>query len=111
MSGYQWPSDGRVDLTRTYLVPSRAGLGISRTALRRVLAGRYQPEPPGRRRRLGAGGDAELGQDIEDVDAGGLGADEQGAADLAVALAGGDQRENLGLARGQPDRRRGGWGL
>jgi hypothetical protein len=62
---------------------------------------------------LDPGGDAELGQDVGDVDAGRLGADEQRLSDLAVAGAGRDQRQDLSLTRGEAEllgrgRRRGG---
>ena len=46
-------------------------------------------------------GGAELGQDVRHVHAGGLGADEQSLADLAVAAAGRDQPQDLEFARGQ----------
>jgi len=49
---------------------------------------------------LDPGSDAELGEDVGDVDAGGLGADEQRLGDLAVAAPGRHQGQDLGLARG-----------
>ena len=45
----------------------------------------------------------ELSQDVRDVDAGGLDADHQRGGDLAVGVAAGDQAEDLGLARCQPE--------
>ena len=53
------------------------------------------------RRGLGAARGVELAEDVGDVDRDGLGADEQLLADLAVGAAVGDQREDLGLARGE----------
>jgi hypothetical protein len=47
---------------------------------------------------LDPGVDAELGEDVGDVDAGRLAADEQRLGDLAVAAAGRDQCQYLGLA-------------
>jgi hypothetical protein len=44
----------------------------------------------------------ELGQDVGDVDAGGLDANHQLLGDLAVGVAAGDKAEDLGLARRQP---------
>ena len=58
----------------------------------------------GDRGGLGASGRAELGQDVGDVDAHRLGADEQLAADLAVAPALGDETEDLLLTGGEGDR-------
>src|SRR5579859_6702342 len=46
-------------------------------------------------------GDGELGEDVGDVHAGGLGRDEQLGADLAVGLAPGEQPEHVALAVGQ----------
>ena len=54
-----------------------------------------QPAPPGDRGRLGATGRTQLAEDVGDVDADGLGADEQLLADLAVGAALGHQREDL----------------
>src|SRR6266508_2238453 len=48
--------------------------------------------------------DAELAKDVRDVDARGLAADEQRVRDLLVAPAAGDELEDLGLARGEPER-------
>jgi hypothetical protein len=42
--------------------------------------------------------DLELGEDVGDVDAGGLDADHQQGGDLAVAVAPGDEAKDLGLA-------------
>ena len=53
------------------------------------------------RRGLGATGGVELAEDVGDVHRDGLGADEELAADLAVAAPLGDQGEDLGLARRQ----------
>src|ERR1700722_16388150 len=50
---------------------------------------------------FGAVGDGELGEDVGDVHAGGLGRDEQLGADLAVGLAPGEQPEHVALAVGQ----------
>ena len=52
--------------------------------------------------RFGAAGGAELAEDVGDVDAHRLGADEELPADLAVAPSVGDQRQDLPLARGEP---------
>jgi hypothetical protein len=46
--------------------------------------------------------DLELGQDVGDVDAGGLDTNHQLLGDLAVGVAAGDKAEDLGLARRQP---------
>ena len=51
--------------------------------------------------RLGSGVHAQFGQDVGDVDAGRLAADEQGLGDLAVGAAGGHQAEHLQLAGGE----------
>src|SRR5215204_3007845 len=48
-----------------------------------------------------AGVDAELGEDVGDVDAGGLGADEQRLGDLAVAAPGCDEGKYLGFTRAE----------
>ena len=61
----------------------------------------------GDRGRFNATGDPQLGQDTRDVDAGGLGGDEQRLADLPVGPALGDQGEHLGLAFREAER--GGW--
>jgi hypothetical protein len=47
---------------------------------------------------LGAGGDAELGQEVGDVGLGGAGADEEEVADLGVGLARHQQAQHLDLA-------------
>src|SRR6185503_3615139 len=52
-------------------------------------------------RSLHPTGHAELGEDVADVDAHGLLADEQALADLAVRPAFGDQGQDLALAPGQ----------
>ena len=52
---------------------------------------------------LDPGVDLELGEDVGDVDAGGLGADEQRLGDLVVAAAGRDQGQHLGLAWGEAE--------
>jgi hypothetical protein len=44
----------------------------------------------------------ELGQDVGDVDAGGLDTDHQRGGDLAVGVAAGDQAEDLGFTGRQP---------
>ncbi len=51
--------------------------------------------------RLAPGRGTELGEDVGHVDARGLGADEEGPADLPVGAAPGEQVEDLGLPRGQ----------
>jgi hypothetical protein len=65
------------------------------------LAG--EAEPVGDRGRLGSIAHTELGQDVGDVNAGGLVADEQGLGDLAVAAAVGDQRQDLALPGGEAE--------
>src|SRR5690242_3957128 len=45
----------------------------------------------------------ELAQDVRDVDAGGLDADDERRGDLAVRVATGDQVQDLRLARGQAE--------
>src|SRR4051794_1686410 len=45
--------------------------------------------------------DAQLGEDMRDVDAGGLGRDEQGLADLVVSIALGEQAQHVDLALGE----------
>jgi hypothetical protein len=52
---------------------------------------------------LHATGDAELGQDVRDVHAGGLRADEQGLGDFPVGVPGGDQQQDLALAAGEAE--------
>jgi hypothetical protein len=47
--------------------------------------------------------DAQLGQDVGNVHAGGLGADEQGAGDLGVRPARGQQHEYFAFAAGEPE--------
>jgi hypothetical protein len=56
-----------------------------------------EAEPVSNRGRLPATGRPQLGQDPRDVDAGGLGGDEQRLADLPVGPALGDKREDFGL--------------
>src|SRR3954466_3816656 len=63
-----------------------------------------QPEAMRAARRLGARAHVELGEDPRDVDAGGLLGHEERGADLAVGPARGDEREDLALARRQPER-------
>src|SRR6185437_12759725 len=53
--------------------------------------------------RLHATGDAEFGQDVRDVHAGGLRADEQGLGDFPVGVPGGDQQQDLALAAGETE--------
>src|SRR5215213_11712754 len=60
-----------------------------------------QARPPGDRGGLGATSGAELREDVRDVHAHRLGADEQLPGDLAVAATLSDQAEDLGLPRGQ----------
>ena len=57
----------------------------------------------GDRGGLDPAGDAELGQDVGDVHAGRLGADEQRLGDLTVAAALGHQPQHLQLAGGEPE--------
>ena len=64
-------------------------------------------ESVGNRGCLTAAGDPELGEDPRDVDAGGLGGNEQRLADLPVRPALGDQGEHLNLSPGQA--KRGSW--
>jgi len=52
---------------------------------------------------LHAAGDAEFGQDVRDVHAGGLRADEQGLGDFPVGVPGGDQQQDLALAAGEAE--------
>src|SRR5215471_13228315 len=79
--------------------------------LPRATASRWpasvQAEAVGDRSGFHPAGGAQLGKDAGDVDAGGLGADEQCLGDLAVAAPGRDQREHLGLALGQAQLRGG----
>ena len=63
--------------------------------------GHAQPDRDGS--RLDPARDPELGEDVADVDADGLLADEQALADLAVRPALGDQGEHLALAVGQAE--------
>ena len=67
----------------------------------RNLAGwvRDQVEPDGDHRGLHAPGHAELGQDLPDVDADRLLADEQVLADLTVRTAQDDQAKDFQLPR------------
>src|SRR6476659_7381843 len=67
-----------------------------------------QTQADGDGRRLDPAGDLQLGQDVPDVDADGLLADEQPLADLPVRPALGDQREPLVLPPGQAERVRAG---
>src|SRR5262249_58656645 len=80
--------------------------------LQRATAPRWpasvQAEAVGDRSGFHPAGGAQLGEDAGDVDAGGLGADEQRLGDLAVAAPGRDEGERLALAPGQAQRR-GGW--
>src|SRR5688572_14989806 len=82
----------------------------SRTAASRAMllpAGGFdQPVPVGVGGGLGPVRAARLAQDRADVVRGGVLADGQVAADLAVAQAFGDEREDLDLAEGEPV----GWG-
>ena len=55
------------------------------------------------RRRLAAGRDTELADDVRDVDAGRALADEQVLGDLTVRAPIGDERQDLALARGEPE--------
>jgi hypothetical protein len=60
-----------------------------------------QAQAVSNRGRLATAGHAELGEDVGDVEAGGLLGDEQRLADLPVRPALSDQGKNLGLARGE----------
>jgi hypothetical protein len=51
----------------------------------------------GVRRRLGAVGDAGLVEDVADVTAHGVQADDELMSDLLVRMAGGEEAEDLGL--------------
>ena len=86
----------RMDITDAGLAPSRPvtcwmislaadpGAGDQEQGAGRELTGRRQPEPLGGRGRHHAIGDAELGEDVRDVYAGGVLADEQGLGDFLV---------------------------
>src|SRR6476659_9778282 len=63
-----------------------------------------QTQADGDGRRLDPAGDLQLGQDVPDVDADGLLADEQPLADLPVRPALGDERQHLALTSAQPER-------
>ena len=52
---------------------------------------------------LHAAGDAEFGQDVRDVHAYGLRADEQGLGDFPVGVPGGDQQQDLAFAAGEAE--------
>lgn len=64
---------------------------------------------------LGPAPDAELGEEVGDVGAGGVGADEERRGDLAVGVAGRQQTQDVQLARRQAvahsGRRRSRWSL
>src|SRR5262245_34936142 len=62
----------------------------------------FQPEADGHGGRLDPPAHAQLRQDVADVDAHGLLADEQAVADLAVGPAAGDEGQDLELALRQP---------
>ena len=61
-----------------------------------------QATPVGQRGRLTPGRDAELPEDVRDVDACGLAGDEELASDLAVRTTVGDQDQHLALTAGKP---------
>ena len=63
-------------------------------------------QPVGDRGRLAASGDAELAEDVRDVDAGRVLADEQLVCDLSVRSTERDQAEDLTFAGSQPEARR-----
>src|SRR5262249_28043694 len=84
----------------------RGRLGLGRPGA--PLRGLDEPEPMGHRRRLQASRCAELAQDVRDMHAGSVLADEQATTDLAVRQPGDQKAENLELAGGQPE---GGVGL
>jgi hypothetical protein len=77
-----------------------AVLIVRRRAVTEVAPPSSVDEPPAVRDGggLAPGGDLELPQDVRDVHARGLVADEQRLRDLAVAVAGGDQREDFLLS-------------
>jgi hypothetical protein len=58
----------------------------------------------GDRSGLAPAGHAQLGEDVGDMDAGSLGADEQRLRDLRVAAPVGEQGEHLAFAWGEPER-------
>jgi hypothetical protein len=72
-------------------------------SLVRWLAPPGRPQSRPRRWAIDPAGDAELGEDVGDVYAGGLGPDEQRLGDLAVAAAVGDQGKRLPVPRGQAE--------
>ena len=70
-----------------------------RVTPRRAARSVDQAASTGDRGRLGAAGGAQLAEDVGDVDAHRLGADEELLADLTVGPAGRDELEDLGLPR------------
>src|SRR5215216_7229453 len=100
---YPGPNENRTVADHSALLPQprrRSGGRVTANDCM-VLAALVQAEAVGDRGGLHPPGDAELGQDVGDVHAGGLGADEQRLGDLAVAAPGRHQRQHLGLARGE----------
>ena len=53
--------------------------------------------------RLAPVGNVELAEDVRDVDAGGLDADDERRRDLPIRVAPGDERQDFRFARGQPE--------
>ena len=88
-----WPSEVASSTSRRAL--SLDGAARARMRRRRnAVRDRGRLEPVRR---------AELAQDVRDVDAGRLDADDERRGDLAVGVAAGDERQDLRLARCQPE--------
>ena len=98
------PGRGPIDLDSgkvTIRIPGPAGgCGPARPAVRGPVE---EPEPVGQGGGLAAAGDAQLGQDVGDVDARRLRGDEELLGDLAVGAAGRDQAQDVLLAGGQAE--------
>src|SRR5689334_3576626 len=79
----------------------------SREELRELLAGRrrsLEADAVREGSRLASAAHTQLADDVRDVDARGLGADEQLVGDLGVGAPGGHKPEDLELAVGQAER-------
>ena len=77
--------------------------GANATASRWLLHGRLRGEPVRDRGRLAPVRRTELAKDVRDVDARRLDADDERLGDLAIGVAAGDEREDLRLARCEPE--------